>query len=419
MFRALDCQSFAGAFTLGVHLAGFDVVGKREMPGGFGVQSVEANADVFGPAGLPTQVSPTHEWEPDDVDLFFGNPPCSGFSAYSKADMRGVDSKINDCMWALVELAARCNGGDGPPVVAFESVRLAYTQGRELMTALLADLNARTSGGYVLYHVLHNCLGLGGCSVRSRYFFVASRIPLGLAAPRLERVPVLDDVIGDLEMLPADDMGPRPVPVPASWWAEPLRRADGLVDGHAIVDNAETRRTRALLRECEWHPGEENPTVMRRHYERHGALPSEFSGDQLFRLANKEFNLGAYKVKRWWTDRPAPVLHGGSLLRSAHPVLPRPLSLREAFRVQGFPDWWLLEPAIAHAPKAMWQGWAGKGIPVPVGRWLASMVRAALEGDPVEPDRRLTRVGPGEYLWDGERDYRRLYNPRTGERLSA
>jgi site-specific DNA-cytosine methylase len=418
LLNALDCQSFAGAFTLGVSLAGFRVVGKREMPGGYGVQSVAANADLFGPGGLPIQVSTIDRWEPADVELLFGNPPCSGFSAYSKAAMRGSDSKINDCMWALVELASRC-GSDGPPVVAFESVRLAYTQGRDLMTALLADLNARTSGGYVLYHVLHNSLGLGGCSVRPRYFWVASRIPLGLRAPVLERVPVLDEVIGDLAALSADDTRERPVPGPSSWWSAPLRRSDGLVDGHAIVDNAETRRTRALLRDCEWLPGEENPTVMRRHYERTGTLPPEFSGDQLFRLAGKEFNLGAYKVKRWWSDRPAPVLHGGSLLRSAHPYLPRPLSLREAFRVQGFPDAWLLRPAIESAPKAMWQGWAGKGIPVPVGRWLADCLRASLEGRPYEPDRRLTRVGEAEYLWDGSDDWKRLYNARTGERLSA
>jgi len=37
VYRAVDCQGFAGGFTLGMVQAGFHLVGKREMKAGFGV----------------------------------------------------------------------------------------------------------------------------------------------------------------------------------------------------------------------------------------------------------------------------------------------------------------------------------------------------------------------------------------------
>ena len=119
MYDAIDVLGFAGGFTLGMAQAGFRLVGKREMKGGFGVANCEANRHLLG-----------HDWKSEAGDpagwtvpsggasVVFGNPPCSGFSVMSSKEFRGADSKINHCMWAFADYVARV----APQVAVFESV---------------------------------------------------------------------------------------------------------------------------------------------------------------------------------------------------------------------------------------------------------------------------------------------------------
>ena len=107
-YTAIDCQCFAGGFTLGLVQAGFKLIGKREMKGGFGVANCEANRHLLGVDWDAEAVSPEAWSVPQGgADLVAGNPPCSGFSVLSSKEFRGADSKINACMWAFAEYAAR------------------------------------------------------------------------------------------------------------------------------------------------------------------------------------------------------------------------------------------------------------------------------------------------------------------------
>lgn len=75
-YRAVDCLGFAGGFTLGVVRAGFELVGKRELTGGFGVPNCESNRALLG-NNWQTQISDASSWEVVEAELVFGNPPCS------------------------------------------------------------------------------------------------------------------------------------------------------------------------------------------------------------------------------------------------------------------------------------------------------------------------------------------------------
>lgn len=76
-YRAVDVLSFAGGFTLGMVQAGFELAGKRELPGGFGVANCEANRHLLGHQ-WKTQVGHPESWEViSDAQVVFGNPPCS------------------------------------------------------------------------------------------------------------------------------------------------------------------------------------------------------------------------------------------------------------------------------------------------------------------------------------------------------
>ena len=61
-----------------------------------------------------------------------------------------------------------------------------------------------------------------------------------------------------------------------------------------------------------------------------------------------------------------------------HPLEDRPFSLREAARLQGFPDTFVLRPPGVPLPDAF--RLVGNAVPAPLARALASQVAAALSG---------------------------------------
>jgi len=312
--RAVDVHGFGGGFTLGAVRAGFELVGKKSREVGFGVLNTLANRDLLG-HGWEAQSDEPHLWDPiEDVQLVFGNPPCSGFSTLSRKDFRGVNSTINECMWELVRYAAKV----APEMVIFESVQQAFTQGKPLMRALHQMLCETTGHKYVLYHVLHNNATLGGASIRRRYFWVASRVPFGVQSDMtwwdtldkrlyhgpLDYVPPLNDILHDLvplgltmesqsyrgtvtnhtsqcdeEWSVALDWD-RPCHCPVfvmnstRWARTHAHDLSGRVDGHDIARSPTYDRIQELFDEgMEWAEGERVSDVLRRYYKMHGKLP--------------------------------------------------------------------------------------------------------------------------------------------------
>lgn len=364
--KAVDCQGFAGAFALGVVQSGFELVGKREDVGGFGVPLLEGNRHLLGDGWEAEACSPD-EWTSKKADLVFGNPPCSGFSGLSvciapsagqhgrglkehqsgRVDWRGIDSAANKCMWNLVDFAAKCN----PTTVIFESVAQAGRQGRPLMLALRARLEEQTGKRWHLTHVFQNDLSLGGVAMRKRYFWVASRRPFDVTLPTLDRAKTLRDAIEDLETVPLGDM-----------------------DGHVTLPSQRARRMAWLAEHAEWNPGEQSGVALRRldgrrrlsddWYTKHGTRVRTDSGTSL------------YAPRRWDYDKPARVLTGLGLEENIHPVLPRTFTYREAARIMGYPDDWTMQPAVDRG--GVGAKWCGKQIPVAAGRWIAGAAAVSL-----------------------------------------
>jgi site-specific DNA-cytosine methylase len=375
--RAVDCQGFAGGFTTGVVRAGFKLVHKAEMAAGFGVVNCTSNRHVLG-YDWQVQTCDPSEWEPVEAEFVFGNPPCSGFSLLSNRSFRGVDSPINHCMHALVGYA----GAIDPQVIAFESVAQAYKEGLPLMRQLHQKLMAQTGhDDWQLYHVLHNNLSVGGCAVRRRYFWVASRVPLEFSYPELSYLPTVRDAIQDLEHLALTwELQPYGSPDFGTRWSRQLRAPGGYTDGHhPLPDDTGDRRLWALREHSEpWEEGETLRDWARRTYDRLGTLPEPWTQQQLQRHVEKEWDgFGFHQPKRWRYDRQAHVITGGSPGSVVHPTQYRHLTMREVARIMGFPDTWRIAPY--RDSRTMKESW-GKGIPVHSGLWLARCVRAALEG---------------------------------------
>lgn len=390
MYDAIDCEGFAGGFTLGTVQAGFRLVGKRELPGGFGVQSCEVNRHLLGDDWV-SEIGPDEGWTAYDVAYVFGNPPCSGFSLLSSQDFRGIDSPINSCMWSLTHFAARCQ----PEFLVFESVQPAYKQGRPLMQALRLRLEELTGRRYDLTHVLHNAGRVGGAAIRARYFFVCHAVPFGVEDPNTQPQTVRQ-AIGDLAFL-ENTLELQPYRGPASRWAEAHHAPIGAVDGHVSKPNPVLLRAYDLMEEIDWPQGDNLSMVSKAYYEKFGRLPASWDNGAAKLIAN-DFRMGFYQLHRWHMDRPTRVVTGAACQLVLHPEEPRALTLREVARIQGFPDDWTIRPLVRKGSFGKAAVLWGKGIAVQTGRWISGWVKQSLDGQPGSLTG--TEVGDREFLVD-------------------
>lgn len=144
------------------------------------------------------------------------------------------------------------------------------------------------------------------------------------------------------------------------------------------MSNPLTRRLMDLLASIPWNPGESLSTVVRRHYETHGALPASWAHLEE-KIVRTNFSLGFTTPCRWKGDQPARVITGGSLQLVIHPWLDRTITHRETARVLGFPDDWKIEPLKNLSGLSL--TW-GKGISVHCGKWIGEWIHRALDGAP-------------------------------------
>jgi site-specific DNA-cytosine methylase len=378
VYRAVDALGFAGGMTLGIVQSGFELVGKRELPGGFGVANCESNRALLGD-NWRTEVGPAQDWTPVTAELLFGNPPCSGFSPMTDNKHRGIDSKINQCMWEFIAYGAKVR----PQIIAMESVRQAYTIGRPLMQTLRYRLEQRTGLRYDLYHVFQDAIELGGAARRPRYFMVLSQLPFGVDYPTVTRYPLLRDVWSDLRDHPLT-WEQQPYRRPATWWTAKARGRNTTFDGHMTHIGLPIRRALDLYEMVSsnggWPAGWSIGRVAEHCYDTTGRLPSSWD-HMIPKLLSKKprFHMGFASITRWDPNKYGRVIMGSALDMVMHPWEARTITHREAARVMGFPDDWRILPLRGNAGlRATW----GKGVSVQCGRWIGEQTIRALDGQP-------------------------------------
>ena len=391
--RFADVYGFAGAFALGATQAGLELVHKCEDKTGFGIPAYTGNRHVFS-GEWSYQADDPEDWEPADVEVVLGNPPCSGFSGLNTvrgtARSRGIDSDINKCMHQLFAYAAKVK----PAFVVMESVQAAFTKGEPLMNALAGKLRDDTGRPYRVTHVLQNNLSVGGCSDRPRYFLIVHAIPFGVEPFPVTRVPDLRDAIGDLARQPLAWEAQQLLYGAGSWWSQPMRTPSAMIDGHMMAPNAHTARLMALVDHVsgvEWPANETELQVMERYYTKNMRLPEEWDYDSSPRdggpkvprseiIIKREFKpAGFTHVLGWDPDRPARVLTGAGPGQAFNVMAQRMLTHRECARIMGFPDWWRIEPwKDVSGAGSYW----GKQTSVHPAMWISHWVHQSLLGNP-------------------------------------
>ena len=328
---AIDLFSGAGGLSLGLEQGGLSVVAAADSDS-VAMETHSANipgltwvGDLSNPANFIEQLD---RWGIDSVDLLAGGPPCQPFSRAGtvkignlvKAGSRPVYDTRADLWQSFFAILDRLT----PRAMLFENVPdFARAQGGALLVSLVDELRNR---GYKVYVQELKAWHYGVPQHRSRLFVVGVAAGLSFSWPKpVERRPTVWHAIGDLPAVPPDtrEEVQRYECQPTSTLAKALR--EGLQDAEAgLIRDHITRAVRpddaAIYRHMK--PGDtylDVPEHLRRYR-------SDIFDDKYFRLSFED-------VSRTITAHIAKDAYW-----YIHPQQDRTLSVREAARIQTFPD---------------------------------------------------------------------------------
>ena len=379
---AVDLFSGAGGLSLGIEEAGFSVVAAADSDS----DSIETHThnipcltwtgDLADPSGFISQLD---SWGIDTVDLLAGGPPCQPFSRAGTSKIgnlvrsglrQAIDSRA-DLWQSFFAIADRLR----PRAVLFENVPdFAEAQGGALLIALVDELRSR---GYAVHVEVLNAWRYRIPQHRSR-LFVAGVLGKGsFEWPKSRgRRPTLGQAIADLPVVPAGTrseiqayQGP-----PASVLARQMRRGLRGRESRLIHDHV-TRAVREDDAEIyrELRPGQTYLDVSetKRRYR------SDIFDDKYVRLSfdglSRTITAHIAKDGYWYI----------------HPSEDRTLSIREAARIQTFPDRFL----FAGYPSSRYRQ-IGNAVPPLLAGAIASSLRDAIDR---QPDGSACQVPPVKY----------------------
>jgi DNA (cytosine-5)-methyltransferase 1 len=385
---AVDLFSGAGGASLGVSEAGFDVRLAVEID----PLAAETHA-----RHLPTQVYTADIRSLDrralldgagiasgELDLLFAGPPCQGFSMIGPRE-------ISDLRNTLFLEVLRAAGVFHPRAVVIENVPglLTLDDGRYLR----AILEGLAIEGYQAACAELLAAQYGVPQMRWRLVIVAWRDDLGIPAgfgfpvPTHGHAAIGDLVsnatiplhayegfldaraaIGDLPPVTAGETASRYLGRPAHPYQRAARTLrDGramsrgeLHDHYAAALSAQTlARIRMLAPGQDWRD-----------------LPFELLPASMKRALRKDHTRRYRRMT--WDGVPRSIITRFRDPKSGeytHPEQHRTISIREAARIQGFPDWF----SFAGPNTSKYQQ-VGNAVPVPLARAIATEVRRCLDG---------------------------------------
>jgi DNA (cytosine-5)-methyltransferase 1 len=271
-------------------------------------------------------------FDPAAPTVLVGCPPCQGFTAHRKRRWAHPDPR-ND----LVSAFARVAVGILPDAVVMENVPELLSGRYRAYFDSFRDL--LDGAGYTVRAGILNAAGFGVPQERFRAVVIAMRHGrFSLPAPRLgpERYRTVRDAIADLPPVRAGESHP----------SDPMHRS-------AAHRSATLATIRAVPRDGGSRPTGVGPACLDRvtgFYDVYGRL-------------------------HW--DRPSITIthyaRNPASGRFVHPEQDRGLTMREAARLQGFPDWIRFEGSFDDVFRQI-----GEAVPPPLARGIAEAVSAGL-----------------------------------------
>lgn len=331
-----------------------------------------------------------------DIDVVIGGPPCQGFSTIGRVKIASLAREgiwdlnnhhprfIDDPRNELYKEFVRMVNGLHPKIVVMENVpgMMSYRNG-EIVREIIEDF---TSIGYRAKARVLNAVEYGVPQIRKRIFFIAVRKdlkvkvkwpkPTHILKNSLDKVKPLFDYPG---LKPAitvwEAIGDLPSPVPGrpkladspleydrppfSEYQKWARKGSKKVHNHITRQHNERDITVfKLMKEGEkW---KDLPEDIRKNY----GYRDDIFNDKFKKLKKDEPS---------WTV-VAHLYKDGYMY--IHPVEPRTITVREAARLQSFPDTFIFKGSRTDQFKQV-----GNGVPSLLAKAVAESVRGMLEDE--------------------------------------
>ena len=367
-YVAVDAFSGPGGMSLGIGMAGFDVISAFDIDEA-SVATYRRNLGEHGGVADVREVSGREllrsvGLEIGQLDLFAGGPPCQGFSKQKRGAHLG-DSR-NDLVLEFIRLVGEMK----PRAFFFENVKIfGQKRGRDYVSAMVHELRS-----YDIIADFYNSAHYGLAQTRERFVAVGLRDDQAVSyrkpLPTTERPFTVGQVIGDLPEPPEDYVDHPDYPN----------------HQRARVTSANIFRFTFVPQGGGWRD-----------------IPIQY---QLACHRNVETKSGGwpdvYGRLEW--DGQCPTITGGfdsfTRGRYGHPLQHRPLTPREAARIQGFPDKFVFTGTRADIRSQI-----GNAVPPPLSEAIALEIAHALL--------RTDGVVAGEYR-QAKRDQLELFVDYSG-----
>lgn len=255
--------------------------------------------------------------------VVFGGPPCQGFS-YSNQKTRRLGNPQNWLFKEFIRVVRLCQ----PEWIVFENVKgITDTEGGIFLSQVLEGLQNLS---YRLTHGILNAISFGVPQWRDRLFVIGTRGHDRIPLPKPQRRPPVT-VRHALDDLPRLENGARHARLPYRYES----------------DNPYVTTLRGRLRESTNHHVTRNADYVIHRY-RHvppGGNWEDIPARLMRNYADRtRCHTGIYHRLEW--DKPSIVIGNFRKNMLIHPKQNRGLSVREAARLQSFPDSYVFEGSI-------------------------------------------------------------------------
>lgn len=319
----IDLFAGSGGLSLGARLAGIDVRLAAEIDPFAAETYAFNNPDTGVHRGDIRDLRHITVESHGDSTILFGGPPCQGFSTSNQRTRR----KENPSNWLFLEFI-RVLRLWRPDWVLFENVPgIRETSGGTFLEEVIGGIQGQ---GYRVSLWTLNGVDYGVPQRRSRLFVIGclKGVPVEKPAPLVERHVTVADAISDLpDLLNGASINVMPYKhAPMSEYARRMRVNVAMSSNHLVTKNADyvVERYKYIPQGGNW---EDIPESLMKNY-----------------ADMRRCHTGIYYRLR--EDRPSVVIGNYRKNMLVHPTQDRGLSVREAARLQSFPDWYEFKGSI-------------------------------------------------------------------------
>lgn len=307
-YKAIDLFSGAGGLHIGFEKAGYDIklcidndnlverTHKRNFPY---IPMINRDIRTISASEIKTYL------DDGSVDIIIGGPPCQGFSTIGKRVSSDPEKRFKqDPRNELVLTYAKLIRELRPKFIVMENVKGILTlQGGAYLQNVLKQLH---DAGYEVQYKLINMADYGVPEIRERVIILGNRVGLPVEFPAPDHSDKEDDGL----------------PMWKNCW-DVIKDLEGLGDVPEI-NHVALKHTPKNIERYKLIP-------------EGGRLPEDALPPELYRK-----NFGN-TFKRLSRTRPALTMVPGNDAFPIHPTLNRSLTVREAARIQTFPDSMIFE----------------------------------------------------------------------------